>query len=130
DAAALLRELAYPVDERLGLGELEPIDVALRELRRDLELLVLSFGRPGRLERKLRPALERVAVAEPRGHRGCGAEGLEANLGLLVCEHLHGPLGELARRRGIGALVHDRLGERPERPPLHLPLPRLPPTRP
>ncbi len=69
DAAALLRELLDALDQRLGLGEVEPVDVALRERHRDLELQVLPFGRPRRFERELRPVLERLVVGEPCGHQ-------------------------------------------------------------
>src|SRR5205085_1860834 len=79
DAAALLCELGDALDERLGLVQLETEDVRLREPDRDRDLLVLALSCARRLERVLRPALERCAVVEPGGDDGGGAECLEAD---------------------------------------------------
>src|SRR4029077_12389356 len=85
DATAVVGELADALDERLGICEVELLDVSLGERHGGVELLVLPFRRARCFERELRPALERLAVADPVGDCRCSTEGLEADIRLVVC---------------------------------------------
>ena len=95
DAAALLGELARPVEQGLHAVELEPDAVDAGQLVRGhaLRVLVLSLAR--RLERLLPVLLRVLQVGEPPGDVGEHGERLVAGSGVLVLERHECLLGQV-----------------------------------
>src|SRR5205807_9307016 len=67
DAAALVGQLERALDERLRLVDLETCDVHEGEALNDEHLEVLALRCASSLQRRLRPPLVLVRVAEPAG---------------------------------------------------------------
>src|SRR5207245_6132699 len=119
DAAALVRELERPLDERLCRLELEPQQVAVRERLDGHRLVVLASGVARDGERLLRPALEATRVAEPGRDLAARPQRVEAGE-VAGLEDVEGALDEVTRLRGVGILDQRDVGERGQRAALEL----------